>query len=185
MIIDKFLIQYKSTPDEKKTEFMKKHITTKYLPYENKVSLCKEILDRSMWIEVNGRQIFNMNSTTIYMLLIQAIIQEYTDIEMPDDGKERLDIFNTFEEYGITEHMINALEREYSALNTVLKMSSDDLIFNNTNLVAYIDQKLEAINLSTNAMMDGFSELLNKIEDKSETDNVVQFPTSEEDVDQV
>ena len=79
MNIEKFLIQYKATPDDKKVEFMKKHITTKYLPYENKVSLCKEILDRSMWIEVNDKQVFNLNSPVQYMLLIQALIQTYTD----------------------------------------------------------------------------------------------------------
>ena len=90
MIMEKFLVQYKTTPDEAKTEFVKKHLTTKYLPYENKVSLCQEILNRSMWIEVNGKQVLNMNSTALYMLLIQALIQTYTDIEMPDDGKMRL-----------------------------------------------------------------------------------------------
>lgn len=178
MIMERFLIQYKTTPDENKTEFVKKHLTTKYLPYENKVSLCQEILNRSMWIEVNGKQVLNMNSTALYMLLIQALIQTYTDIEMPDDGKIRLEIFNQFEQYNITPHLIEALEDEYVSLNTVLKMSSDDLIFNNTNLTTYIDQKLEAINIS----MDAFTEGLNNVLANSE--KIVQFPSSsDEDVD--
>ena len=178
MIMEKFLVQYKTTPDEAKTEFVKKHLTTKYLPYEKKVSLCQEILNRSMWIEVNGKQVLNMNSTALYMLLIQALIQTYTDIEMPDDGKMRLEIFNQFEQYNITPHLIEALEDEYVSLNTVLKMSSDDLIFNNTNLTTYIDQKLEAINIS----MDAFTEGLNNVLANSE--KIVQFPSSsDEDVD--
>lgn len=173
MDIDKFLIQYKTTPDDKKVEFMKKHITTKYLPYENKVSLCNEILNRSMWIEVNGKQVFNMNNTTVYMLLIQALIQTYTDIDMPDDGKERLSIFNTFEEYNITSYLIRALEDEYTSFNTILKMSTDDLIFNNTNLTAFIDQKLEAINISMNALTEGLSSVLANAEQLE--DNVDQI----------
>ena len=74
--------------------------------------------------------------------------------------------------------MIEALEDEYVSLNTVLKMSSDDLIFNNTNLTTYIDQKLEAINIS----MDAFTEGLNNVLANSE--KIVQFPSSsDEDVD--
>lgn len=176
MNIDKFLMQYKTTPDEKKVEFMKKHITTKYLPYENKISLCKEIIDRSMWIEVNGKQVFTMNTPIQYMLVTQALIQAYTDIDMPEDGKENLNIFNKFEENGITSYMCQALESEYTSFNTVFKMMVDDAIFNNTNLPAFIDQKMETLGLSMDAMLDTLM--------AAQKENVVQFPTtSEEDVD--
>lgn len=178
MNIEKFLIQYKTTSDEKKAEFIKKHITTKYLPYENKVSLCQEILDRSMWIEVNGKEVFNINTPAQYMLLIEALIQTYMDIDMPEDGKKRLEIFNIFEENSITPYLIEALGGEYSALNTVLKMMIDDVIFNNTNLTAYIDQKIDAMNLSMDAMMDGLSAIM---ENQSKDENVIQFPQKDVD----
>lgn len=182
MNIDKFLMQYKTTPDEKKVEFMKKHITTKYLPYENKISICREIIDRSMWIGVNGKQVFTMNTPTQYMLLVQALIQAYTDIDFPEDGKIRLDIFNKFEENGITRCMFQALENEYVSFDTVLKMMVDDAIFNNTNLTTFIDQKMDALSISMDTMMDGFSKVMAAQE--TEGENVVQFPTpSEEDVD--
>ena len=182
MNIDKFLVQYKTTPDDKKVEFMKKHITTKYLPYENKVSLCNGILTCSMWIEVNGKEVLSVNSPLQYMLLIEALIEAYTDIDMPESGKIRLDIFNKFEENGITPYLIEALEAEYSTLNTVLKMSTDDLIFNNTNLTTYFDRKAEALNLSMDALMDGLN---NVMASQAEGENIVQFPTPSESNDDV
>lgn len=187
MKLNDFVQFFKSTKN--KEQFVKEHIKTTYLPYEDKISLCKEIADRTMWITVNDKQVFSVNSPMRYMLFVQGIVQYYTDIEIPDDGESRLLAFNEFEKNGITSYLPEAIGSDYKALNTVLSMVYDDVIANETNLITYFDRKLKAASLSFDTMIAAAAEVIQQQTKSDGDNNVVEFKKPEEsepdNVDQV
>ena len=150
-----------------------KHITTKYLPYAEKMAEAKEIAERSCHIEVNGQQVFWQNTPMQYHLFIQRIITRYTDIEI-ENPVEDFDVLN---EVGAIDAIIQAIpQREYAEFDTVVKMSMSDVMENERSFAGFLDNKFGALKLMLDAALED-----DQVKEAITTaaQNIVQFPTEE------
>lgn len=153
MFISEFVEKYNET--KQKNAFLNKHIKTHYIKYETKISLAHNIVDISMYKEINGKKTFIINSPIRYMLFIQALIDYYTDLEwdkgVNDKGEEVVDVskgFNTLEQYGVVEALIAAIGDDVTKFTTVLNMVVDDEIDARRSIVPFIETKLEAASIA-------------------------------------
>ena len=152
-----------------------KHITTKYLPYAEKMAEAKEIAERSTHIEVNGQQIFNVNTPMQYHLFIQRIITRYTDIEIENPVED----FDDLNEVGAIDAIIQAIpQREYAEFDTVVKMSMSDVMENERSFAGFLDTKFNALKILFDAVLedDQIKEAIS-----SAAQNIVPFPTNDDE----
>ena len=150
MRCDEFIAKYNASMD--KNKFIKKHIVRTYLPYQDKIAESKEIVKRSCYVEIDGKQFFKQNSPIFFMLFMLRVITDYTDIEYENDG---LTVFNALSEIGLLETIISAIpQKEYETFNTVLHMCKDDEMENYRSLAGFFDTKVDALGLSFNALAE-------------------------------
>ena len=168
MLISEFITGFKVSKQQ--NAYVKKHIKTNYIPYETKIALSKKIVDLSMYKEVNGKKVFVQNTPNRYMLFIQAVIDNYTDLEWngEDGSKDILGGFNQLEKNGIIEILFSSIGDDIQKFTTVLNMIVDDETDLNRSVVSYMDTKIEALSI----MLDTISQAFNTPEIK---DKIVEF----------
>ena len=127
--------------EDKKIAFIKKHLKEDYVDYLAKIELCKQILFKSMYVEIDGKDVYKPDSPLRYALTISAYLQAYYDFEL---SKVFMEDFNMLEKNNLTELLIKAIGSDVERLNIVMKMMVDDLDYTNS-LVPYLDTKTEAI----------------------------------------
>lgn len=152
MKVNEFVEEFKIRKD--KTSFCKEHIKTMYLPYELKISICSSIVKSTMYKEINGKNMFCVNSPIKYELMVLSMIKHYTDIELdPDDT---LAGFNALIEANAVYYLCKTIGYDYQALEKVMDEMWNDEIQNNS-LSAQMDTKLEAFGLVVNALIEAMS----------------------------
>lgn len=134
--------------DDDKIRFLKKHLKTDYLDYLAKIELCRQTLFKSMYVEVDGKEVYKPDSPLRYALTISAYLQAYYDFELSNIF---MDDLNALEKNGLTEFVIKAIGSDIERLNVVMKMMVDDLDYANS-LVPFLDIKTEAIDIALNAL---------------------------------
>lgn len=141
MKIAEFVEGFNSVTD--KDKYVKKHITSTYMKYEDKVSEAKRIIDSTLHIKTEDNEsVFCYQTPNRYLLFIISIIKNYTDLEF---GDEYLSDFNLIEQYNISAHIVKQIGDDYQRFQTVLDMVYDDVVRNERDIVSYIDRKLEAM----------------------------------------
>lgn len=164
MKIKDFITEYKIASADNKINVVKKHIVRKYVPYIEKVAACNMIVENSMYKSDEYGKVFQPNSPLQFQMFIGELVHLYTDIEMTS-GQDRIEIFDAFEENGVTEVFTEALGAEVVKFNTVLKMCCDDVSFSETDLVRWIERKIQATKL-------GFDTLIESLKEKYEADEI-------------
>lgn len=134
--------------EEKKIERLKKYLRTDYVEYSAKIALCKQVLDKSMYVEVNGKEVYKPDSPLRYALTISAYLQAYYNFKLSNIF---MDDLNLLEKNNMTELIIKAVGSDIERLNIVMKMMVDDLSYENS-LVPYIDTKIEAMDIGLSAL---------------------------------
>lgn len=134
--------------DEKKVELLKKHLKTDYVVYEAKLDLCKNILLKSMYVVIDGKEVYKPNSPLKYELTILCYLQTYFDFELDN---QFINDFNILEKNGLTELFIKTIGDDVTRFVTVLYMMEDDLAYNNS-LIPYLENKMESIDIALTAM---------------------------------
>lgn len=152
MKTEKFIEGYKKATN--KESYIKKHIVNDYIPYAQKVAETNKIVAISMYKEVNGKNIFWINTPLQYELMVIAVIKLYTDIEL-GENEEILNSFDALEKEGLSGEIFKAIGSDYSSFNTVLKMAVNDAGDNN-NIMNYLDTKIDA----TKFTIDSLTEIL-------------------------
>lgn len=148
--------------------FIKDHIKIDYLGYLQKVSLCERVINASCYKEVDGIRKYYMNSPAQYMLLVMSVIYEYTDIEM---GSSVVADFDYMDAAGLIDTIILLLpEGEYETIRSILDMMVGDLRENERSIVSYIDNKLDAIGITMDSMVDMLNGYFSADEDGEEID---------------
>ena len=145
------LIKELSSPiykdEEKKIGYIKKHLKVDYVDYLAKISLCKQILDKSMYTEINHRTVYKPDSPIRYVLTISALLQAYYDFEL---NSVFMEDFNILEKNDVTKLIIKSIGTDIERFNGVMAMMVDDLDYANS-LVPFLDTKTEAIGMSLDA----------------------------------
>ena len=138
MLIKEFVEGFENARD--KGNYVNKHISTFYLPFEKKVSLAQSIVNSSSYKIINKSKTYVKDSTLKYVLMMLTLVQNYTDIELSEDAK--LNDFDALERIGFFEVLVESLSVEYERFKTVLLMVSEDIESIELNLVSYIERKL-------------------------------------------
>ena len=169
MLVREFIEEYKTAVDKEKCAA--KHVVKRYMPYTEKIMIADKIIDSSMYVKVNGVKTFKPDTVVRYFLFIMAIIEEYTDIEFSDakvsdvaKGEMNLQSFDLFEENGATEVFTKVIGADIGRFNTVLKMKVDDVMDMERSLVPFLDTKIQAFSMSTNALAEAMREAQEKAE---------------------
>lgn len=158
--VDMFVKTYKANSKAKdKTfeDFMKKHITTSYIPFMNKVAICGSIAKVTCHVKEGEREFIRFDSPTRYLIFVMKLIENYTDIEVGTDNvAEQYDKLN---EVGAINTLINYIpEAEYAEFSTILNMKMDDLRDNEYSTTALFYNLREELRIS--------EEVLNSVIDK-------------------
>lgn len=154
MKIEDFIKEYNSSAN--KEECVKKHIVDKYVPYEEKIALCKNVVKAANYR--NGK--FESNGPIQYMFFAITLLSKYTDIDVTE-GTKTFDVFNSLDSLGLIDMFYTFMpEKELSKMQAVLGMVNDDFTENERSLIAYLDTKMDAMNIA----LDG---LINAIGDKN------------------
>ena len=132
-----------------KEGYVKKRIKTLYIPYEEKVATCENIINATSYIEIYKR---NTPSRAVFFSL--TLIDKYTDIDI--DFKNVLKDYNILDENNLIELIIKSLPaKEVSSWRTLLEMIDDDLMVNERSLISFLSDKSEAAQI----MIDSFLEI--------------------------
>ena len=147
MLVSEFAKKYNES--KQKSALVNKHIKKTYINYETKIALGQNIVDTCMYKTINGKKTFVPNTPLRYMLFVQAIIDEYTDLEWDtkDNEIDVLTSINDLEKYGASESIFAAIGDDITKFTTILNMIVDDVTDLNRSIVPFIETKFEALNI--------------------------------------
>lgn len=149
MNIMQFIDEYEASANKK--NYVEKHITKRYLPFETKVAVAKSIINNSMYATVGDKRIFRPDSPCKHMCTTMAIVQNYTDIELnnPNNnevtvGEQNLISFNLLEESGATKTILETIGMDVMKFQNIITLVLQDTMDMERNLVPFLDTKIEA-----------------------------------------
>ena len=130
-------------------------ITKRYIPYEEKIAECSNIVEVTSYIDMNGQKLYNRNTPSRAMIFSLTLIKKYTDIEI--NFENVLPDYNLLEENDLIEPIINAIPaKEISIWQTVMKMIEDDKAENERSLLS----KLDALSITANTFLEALEQAL-------------------------
>ena len=142
-----------------KEGYLTDRVKVQYIPYENKIARCEQIINISSYIEVDGHKIYRVNTPIRLVLTSLTLINEYTDIDINFEDESFLKDYNTLEAKGLIDDLLKQIpEREYKTWMTLLQMIDGDKQENERSLITYIDTKLTAIQQVLNTTADVIAE---------------------------
>lgn len=148
--VDAFLREYKVAAKQKDSvveDFVKKHITTKYVGFITKAVHCDNIVKSSCHIKDGDKEFVKINSTNRYLFFVMRLLQLYTDIEFKEE--DIVSEYDKLNEVGAINELIAAIpEAEYSEFSTLLNMKMDDFRENEYSLTALIYNLKQSFSLS-------------------------------------
>ncbi len=150
MNINEFVKEFNERTD--KIQCVKEHIVKKYVPYEEKMAICKNIIDHADYtVNIEGieKKYYSPNTPMRFLLFSMSIIDRYTDIEL-DKIKNNFDViggYNKLNIIGVFEILFKELDKEYREIDNILQMMVDDAITKENNLVGYFDTKIDAFKI--------------------------------------
>lgn len=148
----------KLTKGKKEYDFSQR-IKMKYMPYSEKCTLVKTIIDATSYTEMNGKKVYKRNTASMLFVFTMKLIEMYTDLEF--DKNEVVSVYDTLMETGLMNQLMSQIpEEEVSILRGMLDMQRDDEEMNTRSLISFFETKADAVQI----MMDGLSSVLNRPE---------------------
>lgn len=174
--VDELVKKYNTlNNDDLKQKLIKSIVTTEYLPYELKATICKKIVETSYYIKVkdingNEHKKLHVNSITNYMLYCLSLIDYYTTISI--DYNESLESFNKLNKTELLDVILNCIpEREIKEFRMILDMVESDLIQNEYETHAFISSQVERFGelagLTLTPLLEQLINAVNNIDDKT------------------
>lgn len=148
MTVKEFIKKYNALTESKtKIDFVKMNIITKYVPYEQKVTICENIVDVSYYVktkDINGNETkkIHINSTASYMLYRLNIVNNYTSINI--DFKNSLEDYNSLNKSGLLDIIFYSIpDEEIAEFDMILEMVKNDFMQNKYETHAFISSQVE------------------------------------------
>ena len=172
-----FVAQFKTHKD--KEQFVKKHITTEYVPYANKLAEATTIAKNSTHIVINDKEIYKKNTPIMYFWTMVRLVSLYTDIEYPQD--KVMDLYDSLSKNGCMAMILSLIpESEMSEFRALVDMCVADIYENERDTISFFESKFEALNMVFGGIADTLKDTLNSDEVKQMLkDKIVQFPNIE------
>lgn len=170
MKINEFITEYSEARD--KEQCMKMHIVKRYVPYEQKMAICKNIIESADYtpnINIVDKKYYCPNTPMRFVLFCISLIDTYTDIELEeyDNGRNVMGGFNQLDSNGVFEIFFKELDKEYNIMTTVLHMMVDDYEKKENSIISFLDTKLEIFKKVYNTALPIIE------------NNIVNFPNKE------
>lgn len=133
------------------------HIKLKYMPYAEKCSLVKSIIDKSSYEEIGGKKVYKRNTASMLFVFTMQLISHYTNLEFDND--EVVQTYDTLMETGLMNQLMSQIpEAEISILRGMLDMQRDDEEANTRSLVSFLETKTEAMQLAMDSLLNVISQ---------------------------
>ena len=163
---DMFVKSYKANSKAKSEtfkEFIKKHITTSYIPYSTKYLQCTDVVNKTTRRKDGDIEIIRVDSAMQYLFSNMKLIELYTDIEI--DKTKIMDEYDKLNEIGAIDELINAIPpTECAEFSAILGMKMDDFYRNEYSLEALLYNTKESFSISEEVINSVLDEVKNKIE---------------------
>ena len=167
MTIREFLDGYdKLASDNLKENFLNARITTEYIPFTVKMSVCEKIAYATTHIDTGEgtkykKAILKENTNARYVLFTLNIIDLYTDIGIEWDNPD-ISITTQFEmldKSGMIETIVSLVpEIEISKFENILQASVNDMLNYENSIINYLDVKFDSIGLVFEGLKDVLAE---------------------------
>lgn len=164
MNIMQFIDEYEASANKK--NYVEKHITKRYLPFETKVALAEQIIKNTMYITVMDKKLFRPNTPSKHMWTTIIAIKNYTDIELEDAtdteisvGQQNLNSFNLLEKCGATLEITKAIGIDFAKFANIIEMVLQDTLDAERNIVPFLDTKIDAWRLSLEVLGSTIQEI--------------------------
>ena len=161
--LDAFLREYKVAAKQKDSameNFIKKHITTDYIDFLQKDTICASIIKATTHVQSTDRNIVKVNSASRYLLFIMRLIDLYTDIEIDFTETNFVKQYDELNKVGAIYVLINSIpENEYAEFDTILQMELNDFRENEYSLTAFLYNLKESLTLSEEVINSVLEEL--------------------------
>lgn len=142
MTTDFLIKQLKMQKNE--DEYLHSRITKTYIPYEEKVALCKAIVNGTTHVNVDGETLYQKNTPAQFVNYALTLISRYTDIEIDFDNV--LVEYNRLDEQDLINKLISIIpEREYASWNRIMQMTNDDAYDNERSIASMLEVILQMI----------------------------------------
>lgn len=158
-------------------EFMEQYIYRTYVPFAEKLDVAFRIAKHSTHkVLDDGKEIFHVNSVLRHILYTMSIVDLYTEINVDFDNI--VEEYDMLDEYDLLDWFSeNIPEREQNKLYSLVESYVNDVYMNESNIVNCIDNKLEAIRMVFETLVDsGLTVLQNSLSNIDlESDQVKEF----------
>lgn len=162
MNCQQFIDEYKAIKeDDKKQEYLQNRIVNTYVNYQQKLADIENIVDVGNHVTIfdpddPGKLTtkFKRNSPVMYLLLRRFLIQEYTDIELPEEGETGIEDINLLESEGLMDALIYCIpEIEVARYNDLLSMANNDIYMNERDIASFMESKISAMSFVLNTLL--------------------------------
>lgn len=150
MTIEELIKEYKASK-----KVSKKHLVLSYMPYSNKISFAKGIIDASSYEEINGKKTYKRNTPTKIFLFSTRLVETYTDVEF--DRSKLLEEYDSLVSSGVMNELLSLIPtEEMTILQGMLDMIQNDIEENTRSLVSFLETKAEAADIALTAFLNIF-----------------------------
>ena len=142
MTVQEFVDKYNETPERQRESFLKSIVVTDYVPFELKVALTQDIVQRAFMF--NG-ELF-VRTPVCESLFMIMLIEQYTNIEF--NKEDKMHDFNLLNKQYLFDLILSTdivPETEISEFKTIFEMLKNDFMTNNFSLYAIVHHEVSRI----------------------------------------
>lgn len=172
-----FVEEYeKCSNNDDKAKFLKSKLKTeKYLPYADKLTLAKNIVNHSSYATIKEDGVLKqtdriaLNSPMRYILFVMTVVDKYTNIEV--NYKNIMPDFDALNFNSLIEVIFERVgDKETAEFNTVVEMVLNDFMANKYQFKNYIDDTLLKVSGLVEKCAPLIDNITNKLDSMSEED---------------
>lgn len=151
MTVEELIKKYEESKKLKKDYDFSKHIMLCYMPYAEKLSLVRNIMEATSYIDVENKKGYRRDTPNMIFVFTMKLIEKYTDIDIKPENV--VSDYDLLMESGVM-HLLTAAvpEGEVKIIQGMLDMTRDDLEYNTRSLVPFIETKADAFQMVMNSL---------------------------------
>ena len=163
MNVEFFVKQIAMNKDKEK--YLTQRLVKKYVPYEEKISICENIIKNTSVVkdEETGEVFYKRNTPACNLMFNLSLINLYYDIEI--NFEHTLKDYNALEELGYIDLLLkNIPVEEYTRWQHIIGMIAEDYMENERSMVAFLSSK----SIAMEKTIESIAEVVNNISKQDE-----------------
>lgn len=144
-LIDKY------NESKKKDYDFAQHIMIHYMPYSEKLSVVKGIIDATCYVDVGDKKCYKRDTPNMIFIFTMKLIEKYTDIEITPESV--VSDYDALMESGVMHLLMEQIPKgEVSIIQGMMDMMRDDLEVNTRSLVSFLETKTDALQMAFDSL---------------------------------